>query len=375
VEQSVASLPAVFSALTSALLALAAARLAADWRAGLVAGSVHATAFASLRYGALGNGDHHAFVSLLDAAMLLGLAEGLRASKAGLPRRAWIAVLAAGLLGGSLVATWVAGVIHIAAAQGAWALSLVLSRGQTRRSVFELALGWHLAVLIALLPWVPSSPWPSSGALALVTLSWLQPVAVVAGGTGLAALQFVLGGERPGGRRLALVLALLLVAVLGLRFSPVAPALAESFEWAAAGGEFMRFVRESQALYDDPSALLKHLGGAILLLPFALIAALTVSMRAGRTDFAPWIACAPPLLLLALAQRRFAEAAVLPTVVLLGWGASAALRRWRTTSALPVLPVGGLLFLRDRRRFLWLLSASSWRGQYRSSRGCCVYLR
>jgi hypothetical protein len=179
----------------------------------------------------------------------------------------------------------------------------------------------------------------------LVTLSWLQPVAVVAGGTGLAALQFVLGGERPGGRRLALVLALLLVAVLGLRFSPVAPALAESFEWAAAGGEFMRFVRESQALYDDPSALLKHLGGAILLLPFALIAALTVSMRTGRTDLAPWIACAPPLLLLALAQRRFAEAAVLPTVVLLGWGASAALRRWRTTSALPVLPVGGLLFL------------------------------
>ena len=342
VERFVASLPLVFSVATTIVVALAAFRLAGRGGTGplaaWVAGLLHAFVFSSVRYGALGNGDHHAFVTLLLTLVVWLLAESLRTLGASpvAMRRAPLLACLSGALAGAMLASWVAGMMHIATCQLALGVGVLVVGAQRRRQWLRLGLAWHAGLLLVLMPFVATSPWSSTGELAFVTLSLQQPLAI-----GIGALFFVWlalalprAGARPHAIHLVGLAALALIVAWGR--SPMGHAVGQAFEWVAAQGEFMQFVRESQGLARDPTALIKHLGLAVLLLPWALIAAGLALWRERRLDFLPWMACGLGLFVLALLQRRFAEAAVVPQCVLIGWLASAVLRsRGETTGARP----------------------------------------
>ena len=332
VERFVASLALVFSVATTVAIALTASRLAGRAEYGplaaWVAGLLHAFVFSSVRYGALGNGDHHAFVTLLLTSVVTLLAESLRRSSRvpAARRSAFTLACLSGALGGAMLASWVAGLMYIATCQLALGVAVFVVGTEGRRDLLHLGLAWHAALLLVLLPFALASPWSSTGELAFVTLSLQQPLAIGIGALLFAWLALALpnSGAPVRGRHSVGLAALALLVAWGS--SPMGRAVGQAFEWALAHGDFMQFVRESQGLARDPGALIKYLGLAGLLLPMVLIAAGLAAWRGRRPELLPWMSCALVLTVLALLQRRFAEAAVVPHCVLIGWLASAALR-------------------------------------------------
>ena len=120
IERGVASLPIVFGVLATLVACLAGLALAGELGA-LAAGLLHALSMASIAYSKPGNGDHHAWVSLLAGAMLLALARALRPDALAKPRAsaAWGA-LAGALAGlaGAVEVTGVAGAVDRSLASG-----------------------------------------------------------------------------------------------------------------------------------------------------------------------------------------------------------------------------------------------------------------
>ncbi len=314
IEMSVASLPALFSALTSALIAIGAARMGGA-AAGLCAGLLHATTFGAVRYGALGNGDHHAFVSLLAAALFFLAGRALSRTDRATIVPALVSILAAGACAGALIGTWVASLLHVAGIEIALVLAWACAGGERRPRLARHALVFHLVALIALIPALDGDPWLEERPFALIVLSWLQPAILAC--TAVCWLPWAWPAGPSGRIRGAMSLGWLgVMAVAALvPGSPLRTELAEGMEWAGAGGEFMRWVNESQPL-TSPAQVAKHLGLAILVLPLALAWALRELARSRRLELAPWIGAAIVFVPLAFVQERFAEAATVPLALL-----------------------------------------------------------
>lgn len=299
VEHLTGSLPLVWSALTSLLVALVAGRLAGRGAA-LVAGLTHAFTFASLRYSYLGMGDHHAWTSLLHMAWLAASTEALAAGVSRTKATGW--GLFAGLCAGASLASWVPTLIPLSLFQLTLLALLFRRSSELPAGLVPFTLAFHGAALLVALPEVLASPW---GALDLLNLSRLHTFPLLLGFMGALMVHL-----QPGrGRRLALGTGLA-VLVSGALFQAD---LALAWSWLSAGDAFMANITESQPLGGDA---LHWLGYGAVLLPIAWI----LCLRGDCDERWAWLITVPALAVMAYLQRRFAEGLAAPAAVVLAVG-------------------------------------------------------
>ena len=338
VEERVASAAAVFATLTAALVALAAGLLAGP-RAAVFAGVYYAFQFGALRYGIVGNGDHHAWVALLFAALLFSVGRALGrdalASTAGSFRRG----LASGVLAGLLIGSWVAGLLFVMIVQLALGWRIVALGRAPARGLAPFGLAFHLGAALVLAPAVLASPWLPAAPFSIVNLSAAHLLELVLGALVFVPLTVL---RRPRALALYPWLVVLVLALGALALAPttLGEAVRAGFAWAGGTNRFMGYITESQPLLGGDAgsarALFKFLGYGVLGLPVAWFCASRVAFRrepgrdgggdgggddaSGDGRLLPWVIAAPVLLALALVQRRFGEALGVPMAVLLGWG-------------------------------------------------------
>jgi asparagine N-glycosylation enzyme membrane subunit Stt3 len=337
-EMRVATLPLLLGVVTS-LLAAVAGRMLAGNAGALIAGSYHALCVASIVYSKSGNGDHHAWVSLLAGALLVVASAafargGLTRARAGL---AWGAAL--GALAGVLLGSWVASALYVLTFQLTLGWLVIRHAREPLPGLPALGFAFHVVAMAVLLPAIVASPWRELQPWQVVNLTWFH-----AAWLGLGALVFVpllvLGGAAPSApsedrqpRRStssalrlypAFVAAVLLILGAFLALSDSAPAhgIRESFHWLGGGGEFMGGVRESRGLIgpEAPFDPVEVLGFGIFLLPFVWFGAARSALRNARHDLLPWVIALPFLCWEAARQSRFADALALPLAVMLAWG-------------------------------------------------------
>jgi len=330
-EMRVATVPLILGVATS-LLAAVAGRMLAGSAGALIAGGTHALCVASIVYSKSGNGDHHAWVSLLAGALLVAASaafarDGLTRTRAGI---AWGAAL--GALAGVLLGSWVASALYVLAFQLTLGWLVIRCAREPLPGLPALGFAFHVVALAVLLPAILSSPWRELQPWQVVNLTWFHAVWL-----GLGALVFVpllvlgrAGGEAQPRPQTALRLypAFVAIALLSLgvflAFSDTAPArgIREGFRWLGGGGEFMGGVRESRGLIgpEAPFDPVEVLGYGIFLLPFIWFAAASSALRNARHELLPWVIALPFLSYEAARQSRFADALALPLAVLLAWG-------------------------------------------------------
>ncbi len=330
IEQLVASVPMWCGALTALIAALAAAGLArtlvparrgpaAAISAALVAGLTVAFTFGHVRYSHLGNGDHHAFISLLHVVLLAIVGSSLRPDRITRPVGSAARGGAAGLIAGVMITSWTASILWVALVQLALVLRLALpfrdERGlQSARGLPIFATTFHKAALLVVMPAAIESPFSSSDPFSLIELSWFHMVWLAIGW--LIFAPYALLPRFAARRRLAATLPAVALAVALLFGAGTGAGLADAFSWAGAENPFMGGINESQPLAGSPSKLLKFAGAGILIAPLMWV----LAVRQVRTapQLLPWVLSFPVLLLLALLQRRFAEGLTAPMAVLMG---------------------------------------------------------
>ncbi|MBM3988762.1 MAG: hypothetical protein FJ294_12490 [Planctomycetes bacterium] len=338
IEQRVALLPALFAATTSMLLALAAWRLtrtrAESERlcAAALAGATHALLGASMRYSAIGNGDHHAWVVMLLAALVLVAARAL--DEEALQARgqsAWSGALL-GALSALLVGSWVGGLVYIALLELALGLLLFAHARRALPGLAALGLCFHVAWAAAIAPAVLSSPWKDAEPWMTVNLSWLHLAHPLVG-----ALVFLPLLRASDARRMRwpwMVAAALGVLGIALAFGDFALArgVREGFAWAARSNEFMAFITESQPLLWGPignsKLTLQLLGYGALLAPLLWVWLAASAWRERRLELAFLCVLFPALLAQALAQHRFADALGVPLGLTLALPLAALIQRF-----------------------------------------------
>jgi hypothetical protein len=299
VEHLTASMPLVWAALTSLLVALAAGRLAGR-AAALVAGLTHAFTFASMRYSFLGMGDHHAWTSLLHVAWLTAATEGLARRSRPRAAAAWGAV--AGLCAGVSLASWVPTLIPLALFQLTLLALLLRRAGRLPRGLVPFTAAFHGMALVVVVPEVLASPWANAD---LINLSPVHALSLALGLAGAVAVQL-----RPAaGRRLALGLPLAALFAGVVYQADIAVA----WSWLSARDPFMAHIHESQPLGGDA---LRWLGYGALLLPVAWL----LCLRRDADERWPWLVALPALVAMAFLQRRFAEGLAGPAAVVLAVG-------------------------------------------------------
>ena len=327
VEHAVATWPAIFSALTSCILLVGVARLctgrfstATAWFAGTLAALCHVFSFAALRYSMVGNGDHHAFVSCGYAAFVAASSLALRSERlADTPRCFFVGTLS-GLAAGVLLGSWVAALELLALFDVALLLAWCLVSSEESRGLAVFGAMLHGTATLVLLPAVAASPWALSDPTSIVELTWIHPALSISGFLFFASPVGRL--VRAGVRRWP---AAALGAILGFTalafFGPRSPEWDEALTWALGRGAFMGFTNESRDLLDSASGtlpLFKFFGYA---LPLAAAGWLLLARRSIVAR--EWLPCAvafPVLVLQASMNRRFAELAVVPALLALGFG-------------------------------------------------------
>ncbi len=329
VERYVGTAPMVFSVLVSALLALAAASLVGRgeersepvaWGAGLAAGLYHAFAFGAIRYGNWGVGDHHALVALFQSLLFLGVGTGLA--------RGWRIKggIAVGLVLGLALGTWVASALYGAIV--ALAIGAATMRARTQgRIAAHFGTGLCAGALIAVFPAVLASPWTGAEWL---NLSTVHAACLMSGMIVFRAAAWMASDARRRGLLGAVLL--LVVLVLAIPGTPPADGLRAGLDWSSGANAFMGRINESQPLPLVGATAWKWLGLGLIVVPVAVVVAGGHAIARGRIELLPWVIATPLLLWMALEQRRFAEAAIVPLAVLFGWMvallARYCLRKW-----------------------------------------------
>lgn len=335
-ERMVASAACVASVLGSLLALLLAWKLAGA-PAGVAAGLLHALNGAAIEYGKLGNGDHHAFVSLASGIVLASVSLGLRECVLQQPRRAALFGGLAGVFAGLALGAWVAALILVASVQLTLGVLLFVHARKPLPGLGALAVAFHGAALLVVLPAASSSPWSVTHPWIVVNLSGFHPAYLAAGAALFAPLAL-----RPSSDALrrSMPWAAVATAVAALAFlagSDAAPArgVREGFEWVSRVDSFMARIGESQALVRDGDwgPLLRMLGFAAFLLPLAWAALLRWTWQ-GRLELLPWIVATLVLGAQVLGQARFAEGFALPLSVVVG----IALGRWSQSPTLDRAP-------------------------------------
>ena len=344
VEQLVASVPMALGALTSLLVAWAVARWG-GWAPGLFAGLYHGLTFASMRYSRLGEGDHHAWVSLLGLALLLSACRGLDSTRTRNWTSAALHGLLAGLFAGLGLGSWVAFVIHIGFIQLSllWLLWNSRSTASGRSELggpAAFGCAFHAAALLVVLPECLVSPWPATE---LVNLSLLHLAYLATGALASLLVWRWKGGLQAGGRVVDVGAGILLLVGLGWLAVPLAHGLAEGLQWAIADNSFMGAIQESQPLVGGAlgglGPITKWLGFGALALPLAW----WFCWRRCRDQALPLLLSLPLLVVMALLQRRFAEGVAAPAAVCMGLALALVLHRG--TSPKKLLPAKALVVL------------------------------
>jgi len=340
IEHGSASLPVVWGVLTS-LVAAAAAWALAGRVAGALAGGYHALAFAAVDYSCLGVGDHHAFASMLTAAMLTLLTLAVRRGVLESGRGAWTWGAGLGVLAALLLSAWVAAIPVIAAVELALGWLVVVHARRSWPGVAPFALAYHLVALVVLLPLVMTSPWADRYPWSIFYLTWVQPALLGAGALVFVPL-LLLRHPHPVVRRYhwlvlggaALVLAVMVVGDIGpVRDRGLSIALSVV---GRSHDAFTTSIQESRPLLgfgSRPGDLSLALGYGAVLAPLAWIAALWALFARGRVELVAWVAAAAPLGFLAAQQWRFADGFSATLSVLLGWGAARLWTRLRGAGA------------------------------------------
>jgi len=397
-EMRVSSLPLVFGVMTSCIAAIAAMRLAGA-SAGLAAGAYHALCLASYAYSKSGNGDHHAYVSLLQVLMLLLLSEALARRALDRPRAAIAFGAALGLVAGVAIGSWVGSLLYVMEVELVLGWLLVKNGTQRIAGLAPFGLAFHLAALFALAPAVLASPWKDELPWMVINLSWFHLAFLATGAAVFVPLSFVHAGSRAAraypwavGAGLGAIAALLfaidvgpaagiravfvplsfvhagsraaraypwavgagLGAIAALLFAiDVGPAagIRAGFEWVSRADAFMATVRESDALLGDGAGLriFETLGLGVVLLPFAWAAIAFAVLRKDERALLPWVVAVPILFVQAARQARFADALAAPMAVVLAVGTAQLLRRSgefrRRLDRVPSLALGLLAVL------------------------------
>ena len=389
VEHFTGSLPVALGVLTACLAALAAGLLAGRTAAAF-AGGYCALLMASILYSRLGNGDHHAFVSLLQAAMLLLLSVALRGKGIGRPRRCALLGVAAGALAGLGLGSWVAFLLYVLEVQVLLGILLWMHARRPRAGTAALGLGFHLAALAVVLPAAIASPWNQASPWTLVNLSWFHPTWLLLGALVFLPLPFLGRGSTALRRYPWIAAAGLAAAAAALLISPAGAGVREALQWASGSNPFMSNVQESSSLFQSgPSGRLQlfdWLGWASPLLPIAWIAMLAALLRGRDLALLPWIVAVPLLALQAGAQMRFAEPLAMPLAVALGaWLGPTGERMAARRKLSPWMAVAGGLLLAAAAQWHTLQRAadqirseappqSGLRREQECARGMCSWL-
>ncbi len=364
IERAVARAPRAWAVATAALLALCASRLARAARSGpaaqdgaglapalagaIVAGGTFALARASIWVSALGVGDHHAWISLLVAA-LTGLFV-VALSGPGSARRDPALGAAAGVFAGVALGSWVASLVFVLLLQAALGWMLLRHARAPRPGLVGFGLAFHLAAAATLAPAVLSSPWKEQLPWMVVNLSWFHLAHLLLGAAVFVPL-LRLPAEARAFRAYPWIVAAAL-GLLGLALAAVdagpGRGIREGFAWAGRTNAFMGYVAESQPMWGGGlgglQAPLDHLGlGALLLAPAWAWAAWR-ALRGDSALVAP-VVLAPVLLFQALVQRRFADNLAVVGCLLLGWAAARCVAAPRCPALLRRAPVAAGLAL------------------------------
>ena len=216
VERVVGSSALVFGALLAGLVAWVAGELVRARGGGpggillaaATAGVTVALAPASLRYGHLGMGDHHALATLLGFGTLAAFARLLRGPTAR-------AALAAGVLGALGISVWMP-LLAIPVALGTWGV-VAARRGQQAHPVGSAPRALALALILTAVLTTPlalGSPWP---AWSLLEPAWGTPLLLAVLASACAARAAVVEGalRAPVLRLGSLALAAAFLAVAG----------------------------------------------------------------------------------------------------------------------------------------------------------------
>ncbi|MEM1450942.1 MAG: hypothetical protein AAF957_03560 [Planctomycetota bacterium] len=338
IERLVATVPIVCGTLAALLAALLAAGLArrlldpedegavglAACGAALVAGLTVAATFGHVRYSHLGNGDHHAFVTLLHLALIGITSASLTRERIQQPVRSATRGAVAGVIAGVLLTSWTASILWVALVELALVARLLAPfprldgrpGREAARGLPLFATSFHKTAILVVVPGVIESPYASLEPLGLTELSWFHLIWLAA--LWLVFAPYALAPRIAVRRPLVMALPALALVALFLVTTDLALHLAEAFSWAGATNVFMASINESRPLLGESGsvlALVKWTGAGIVLAPVMLLAALRLVPR--RPELLPWVTTLPVVLVLAVLQRRFAEAATGPLAVLL----------------------------------------------------------
>ncbi len=340
IEHATASAPVVFGIAAVLVAVLAAWRIGAAV-AGLTGAAVAGVSVAlcrgTINYSSLGNGDHHAWIALLNAALLLVASEALRpdAIMSRAKSALWGTLL--GLLCGLMIGSWVAAILYVVNLQIVLGWMLVRRSQDTLPGVATLGLTLHLVAAATLFPAVWDSPWRHELPWMVVNLSWLHPAQLALGACVFVPPLLLESGRLAAGRRAARAYPFAVAAVLAAfaliswRLS-LAPArgIAEGIAWVSRADAFMSRVGESLPLVgpgSEPGVLFFALGYGVVVLPAVLLLAAWRALCRRDDPLLPWVVAVATLLPQALLQRRFADPLAVPMAVLLGWGAALLVRR------------------------------------------------
>ena len=336
IERFVASVPSYLGALTALLVALIAAGRArslsaASLVAAAVAGVSLALAFGHVRYSHLGNGDHHAFISLLHVGMLGLTARAFDHDRIVQPFWSAARGTGAGLLAAAMITSWTASILWVALIQLAMVLRLLVpfrsadGRSFSARGLPIFATSFHKAALLGAVPAVIESPFSDLAPWSLIELSWLHLVWLSVGWL-IFAPYALMPQMAVKNRLVALGPAVLLVAAVAF-LTPAVHSLRGAFSWASASNAFMSTINESQPLLGGEGGggglqpVLKYCGIGVLLAPIIWAGWLVAVRR--QPSLLPLLVTLPVCVVAALLQRRFAESLAGPLAIALGLGAGA----------------------------------------------------
>ena len=286
-EMRVASMPLLFGVVTS-LLAAAGGGLVAGSGGAAAAGIYHALCTGSILYSRIGNGDLHAWVSMLGGASLLLLSAALAGSLLDRRRASTLLGLLLGAISGLMLGSWVGALVYIVEVQLVLGVVLVLHTRHSRAGLPAFGVAFHVAAALAVLPAVLSSPWEGEAPSIVIGLYWVHLAFLLTGALVFVPLLYLREGRT---LRAYPWLAAGSLALVGGLFLLSDPGVRGALSWIGRTDPFMAQVSESRPLLGPGTgwAAVEQLGWGVGFLPIVWVLALGSLFRGGSLALLPWV--------------------------------------------------------------------------------------